>query len=170
MSRKRNASLVRVLVAENDDEAESDCELNLNKSRLRKLSNPQGTIGLDRNVQKRLRLLSKPKGSIALDMNVQGNPSMQEKQKYDIPLFDFEAYGSPLHWNEDSRTMVWGKKARQLFRPVPGAVVDPNRIIAFFKKGWDLTVNQFRNYLDTLKLHVAPGFDVHGWRIRKTFI
>ena len=67
-------------------------------------------------------------------MNVQGNPSMQEKQKYDIPLFDFEAYGSPLHWNENSRTIVWGKKARQLFRPVPGAVVDPNRIITFFRK------------------------------------
>ena len=59
---------------------------------------------------------------------------MQEKQKYDIPLFDFEAYGSQLHWNEDSRTMMWVEKARQFFRPVPGAVVDPNRIIAFFRK------------------------------------
>ena len=56
MSSKRNASLLRVLGVESDDEVESDCELNLNKKRLRMLSNPKGTIGLDRDVQTRLRL------------------------------------------------------------------------------------------------------------------
>ena len=56
MSNKRNASLLRVLDVESDDEVESDCELNLNKKRLRMLSNPKGTIGLDSDVQKRLRL------------------------------------------------------------------------------------------------------------------
>ena len=101
-----------VLDVESDSDVKSDDELGLNN--------------------KRLRLVNYPKGSVAVGVNT--NPSNVETRKFHIPSFFEGAHGTAAHWNEDPMTMIWGRKTRGFFPPVPGAVVDPHRLMAFFRK------------------------------------
>ena len=85
-------------------------------------------------------LAPRPQGSISAGDNVKLDSSVRASRSketaniasnYYVPAFYDGARGTPNHWNYGPKPVYWGEKVYKRFPPVPGAVVDPQRIVEF---------------------------------------